>query len=282
MSQVEDLEKYRSLLDDALYQATAHYATGVESIKDAMAYAVEGGKRLRGATVLAVAEDLGSGVDKALGAALAVEMVHAYSLVHDDLPCMDDDDFRRGKPSCHKKFGEALALLAGDALLTAAFEIIATYGALPLDRRTLCVRVLAQAAGPGGMVAGQVVDLALEGRQLGPDAVTFMYSLKTGALFGAAAKLGALAANASEDILRAAESWGKNFGLAFQIIDDIDDLDEGGKESVKDTVIKEVSLDYAVALARSRLDDSLAALGPFGGKGNFLRELSLRYLDKIK
>ncbi len=282
MSLVEDLERYRLLLDEALCQATAHYATGVESLKDAMAYAVEGGKRLRGATVLAVAEDLGCGVQEALGPALAVEMVHAYSLVHDDLPCMDDDEFRRGKPSCHKRYGEAVALLAGDALLTEAFEVMATYGALPLDRRTLCVRTLAHAAGPGGMVAGQVIDLALEGRKLGPDAVTLMYSLKTGALFGAAAKLGALAANAREDVQKAAESWGKSFGLAFQIVDDIDDLKQGGKELVKDTLVKESSLDHAIALARSTLDESLAALGPFGGKGRFLRELSLNYLDKIK
>ncbi len=276
------LSRYASLLDEALGDAALLYATRVESIKEAMAYALAHGKRLRGATVLAICEELGGGVQPALGPALAVEMVHAYSLVHDDLPCMDDDDYRRGRPSCHKRFGEALALLAGDALLALAFETLAAYGGLPLDRRAICVRTLAQAAGPGGMVGGQVMDLAFEGRRLGPEAVSHMYRLKTGALFGASAKLGALAAGACTKILSAADLWGQAFGYAFQIADDIDDAKQGGKESSKATLMKETSIGDAAASAKFSLEESIRVLEPFGGKAKFLAGLSQSYLAKIK
>ncbi len=277
----DDLERYRVLLNEALFHVAARYPTSVESLKDAMVYALDGGKRLRGATVLGVCQSLGGDIQAGLGPALATEMIHAYSLVHDDLPCMDNDAMRRGKPSCHAKFGEAVALLAGDALLTAAFEIMATYGATPLNKRAPYVKTLAQAAGPGGMVAGQTMDLALEGKSLGCDAVVLMYRLKTGALFGAAARLGALAADGPKEVLKAAEDWGKAFGLAFQILDDIEDVKQGGKELNKDTLVKESSLEQAAVFARHALEESILSLEPFHGKDKFVRGLSLEYLSKI-
>lgn len=155
--------------------------------------------------------------------ACAVEMVHAYSLIHDDLPCMDNDDFRRGKPSCHKAFGEANALLAGDGLLTLAFETAAS-AKLPESARLEAVRILSQAAGVAGMIGGQVIDLESEGRQISTELLDTLYALKTGALLRAAAALGCIAGNAPQAIHSAAEAYATAYGLAFQITDDILDV----------------------------------------------------------
>ena len=184
---------------------------------------LDAGKRLRAALVLEFGRLSGAPKAGAMACACAVEMVHAYSLIHDDLPCMDDDDFRRGKPSCHKAFGEATALLAGDALLTQAFEVLA--GApLPAQVRVDAVLALAQAAGVYGMVGGQVLDLAAEEAPVDLQGLRRLCALKTGALLRASARLGCIAGGAAPALAAAADGYAAAYGLAFQITDDILDV----------------------------------------------------------
>lgn len=193
-------------------------------VLEAMRYSLlDAGKRIRGALTLEFGRLCGAPEEGALALACSMEMVHAYSLIHDDLPCMDNDDYRRGKPSCHKKFGEANALLAGDALLTLAFE---TAASAPLDdkRRGLAVRCLSKAAGTHGMVGGQVIDLESEGKPLTLEMLGTLCALKTGALLRAAAQMGCIAGNADPAVFAAADRYAAAFGLAFQITDDILDV----------------------------------------------------------
>lgn len=193
---------------------------------DAMKYSVaDGGKRLRPFLIKAFYEAAG-GQDKAYkDFALAIECIHSYSLVHDDLPCMDNDDMRRGKPSCHKKFGEEYALLAGDGLLTLAFSVAAKTENIPTERVVKAIALLADLAGIDGMVGGQTVDLLWEEKSgVTTDILTLICSLKTGALIKAACLIGATLAGADEEKLRAAEDYAEKLGLAFQIVDDILDV----------------------------------------------------------
>lgn len=209
-------------------------AEGPATIHRSMRYsALGGGKRLR--AVLAVAACRAAGADEktALPLAAAIEMIHAYSLVHDDLPAMDDDDLRRGKPTNHKVFGEGIAILAGDALLTRAFWVL---GRLPelvgaTDEQTLAIiREISEAAGTSGLIGGQVADLEAEGRrEVTVDELRSIHMRKTGALFRASLRTGALLANASADVLQTVTAYADAFGLAFQIADDI--LDVTGDES---------------------------------------------------
>ncbi len=195
-----------------------------EAVFQAMRYSLlDAGKRLRAALVLEFGRMSDADPEGAMSLACAVEMVHAYSLIHDDLPCMDNDDFRRGKPSCHKAFGEANALLAGDGLLTLAFETAAS-AKLPESARLEAVRILSQAAGVAGMIGGQVIDLESEGRQISAELLDTLYALKTGALLRAAAALGCIAGNAPQAIHSAADAYATAYGLAFQITDDILDV----------------------------------------------------------
>jgi len=272
------LERYRFLIDTAMRKYFENIEPFAPALKDAMVYAAIGGKRLRGATVLAVHEELGGNVEDAIGLSIAMEMVHAYSLVHDDLPCMDNDDTRRGKPTCHRKYGEALALLCGDALLTAAFEAAASSGNLPDSRRLRAIQILANAAGAAGMVAGQVLDLGLDGDLADAGSVARMYRLKTGKLFEASARMGAVAAGAPDDIIEAAGSWGLYFGYAFQIVDDLDDMEA---EEEKTTLARVTSCKEAGEEAEKSLRASLEALSPFSAKPSFLESLSSRYLDLL-
>ncbi len=197
-------------------------AEAPSSLKDAMEYAVlGGGKRFRAALVRLVGRWWGAD-DAACGApAVAVELIHAYSLVHDDLPCMDDDDWRRGRPSCHKRFGEANALLAGDALQTKAFEVLAR-SAAPCAAEA--VLALARASGDSGMVGGQVLDLAMSGDSALRGEVERMHAMKTGALIAVSAELGALFANAPRAQRAEAREWGQSLGKCFQAVDDLLDV----------------------------------------------------------
>ena len=215
------ISPYINMLEERLRRAVGGLKCD-PLLKEAMAYALEGGKRLRGSIVLAFSEALGGSPDGALDFAAAVEMVHAYSLVHDDLPCMDNDDYRRGRLSCHKKYGYATALLVGDALLTLAFEAIGS-SAAPPGLALSALQELAQAAGASGMVGGQVMDLALTPKDADPDRIREMYRLKTGAMFRASAAIGAIMAGAGEEEVQAARDWGSSFGYAFQILDDFED-----------------------------------------------------------
>ena len=202
-------------------------------LQQAMRYsACGGGKRIRPFLCVAVCEMLGGAPQKALTVAAALEMVHTYSLIHDDLPCMDNDDLRRGRPTCHVRYGEATALLAGDALLTLAFEVIAAEPTLTHEQRVTAVSVLARAAGHNGMIAGQVMDLAAEDKEdVSLAELKKLQQLKTGAMIRAAVRLGAVAADKADgDLLQALDVYADRVGLAFQMIDDY--LDVNGDESI--------------------------------------------------
>lgn len=222
----EYLKAINSRLDELLIKST--YDDDI--VCDAMRYSIEnGGKRIRPVLVLEACNICGGDPADAVDIACALEMIHTYSLIHDDLPCMDDDDMRRGKPSCHIKFGEEYALLAGDGLLTYAFEVISNAG-ISADKIVKAVRCLANNSGFNGMIGGQVVDLRSEGRHVGYDRLKTMHSLKTGALIRCAVELGCICAGADEEKTNSLICYADKLGLAFQIIDDILDVIGDEKE----------------------------------------------------
>ncbi|WP_019654720.1 polyprenyl synthetase family protein [Variovorax atrisoli] len=239
---------------------------------DAMRYAVlDGGKRLRPLLVLAASEAVGGNKAAALRAACATELIHAYSLVHDDLPCMDNDVLRRGKPTVHVKFGEADALLAGDALQALAFELLTPEGdEIPVTTQALLCRLLARAAGSQGMAGGQAIDLASVGIALNEAQLREMHRLKTGALLQGSVEMGAACGTVSASALAALRDYGAAIGLAFQVVDDILDVTAdsqtlgktAGKDAAADkpTYVSLLGLDGARAQARQLLADALAAL----------------------
>ncbi len=258
----------------------------------AMRYAVfGGGKRLRPALVLGACESLGGREKDALAAAVAFELVHTYSLVHDDLPSMDDDDLRRGRPTCHKVYGEALALLAGDALLTLAFQVLADWPPGG-ERSREAARILSRAAGSLGMVGGQVLDLEGEGRTPDLPAVQAIHERKTAAMIAGALQAGAVAAGASPEVVARLGRAGKALGLAFQIQDDV--LDETadartlGKTPGKDKRSGKRTWPAAVGLEESRLRAGelvrlgLALLEEGGIRGGPLPELARFLVERNK
>lgn len=225
----EQLARDLAAIEAFLQTAVPDGAPLYREVAEAMRYSLlAGGKRIRALFVIECCAALGGRREEALPLAAAIEMVHAYSLIHDDLPCMDDDDLRRGKPSCHKVYGEATALLAGDALLTFAFETVAA-APLPEGLRLRAMAALARAAGYRGMIGGQVIDLAYENKPMKPEVLATLHRLKTGALLSVSAQLGAIAAGAGEDSQRALGDFAEDIGLAFQIADDI--LDAVGDEA---------------------------------------------------
>jgi len=254
----------------------------------AMRYAVlSGGKRLRPLLVYAAAQALGHDSATLDAPACAVELIHAYSLVHDDLPAMDDDALRRGRPTCHIVFGEAMAILAGDALQALAFEILADDAARQVDAATgiAMLRALGRACGAEGMAGGQALDLAAVGRHLGLDQLEHMHACKTGALIRASVQLGALAAGADDGMLQSLDRYAHAVGLAFQVRDDILDV-EGesaviGKTAGKDAAADKPTFPSLIGLdaSRARLaeltEQALAAIAPLGTRGELLRELAL-------
>jgi len=224
------LEAGRSRVDAALERYLPEETAYPEALTRAMRYSVfSGGKRFRPVLSLATYEACGGQGDAMLPVACAIELIHTYSLIHDDLPCMDDDDLRRGRPTNHKVFGEAVAVLAGDALLSFAMEIVLTEGArlLGAERAVRMMGDLAKAAGPRGMVAGQVVDMESQGKPADPETVRYIHSRKTGALIASSARCGAIGAGAIESVVERISTYGAKVGLAFQIVDDV--LDAEGK-----------------------------------------------------
>lgn len=229
----KSLEIYATQVNDALretlYQTFSRRSQEelnpeIKLLSAVMGYSLlDAGKRIRGALVLEFGRLSGASRTGAMALACAVEMIHAYSLIHDDLPCMDDDDFRRGKLSCHKAFGEANALLAGDALLTLAFETAAESG-LPPERVAAAISALAKAAGAVGMVGGQMMDLNDSGKSLTKERLEDLYRRKTGAMLRVSAALGCIAGGASPQLLQMADEYTQAYGLAFQISDDILDV----------------------------------------------------------
>lgn len=225
----EALSRRAAAVEEALHRLLPPADTYPPVIHDAMRYGtLGGGKRLRGALVLAGAGAVGGVEEAALPVAAAVEMIHAFSLIHDDLPCMDDDDVRRGKPTCHRVYGEAVAVLAGDALLARAFGVLAGLPAqtgVAADVALRIVEELARAAGSTGLIGGQVVDLESEGAaDVDEEVLHYIHTRKTGALFSASLVSGGLVGGASEEQLAALRDYGRLFGLAFQITDDLLDV----------------------------------------------------------
>lgn len=263
----------------------------LERLYAAMRYSVmNGGKRVRPLLAYAACEALGAPAEQANGAACAVELIHAYSLVHDDLPAMDDDDLRRGQPTTHKAFDEASAILAGDALQSLAFGVLADRRRNPQDAETRLqmIELLSQAAGPAGMVGGQAIDLGSVGLKLDQQALEFMHRHKTGALIEASVRLGALAsARAEQPQLEALQTYAQAIGLAFQVQDDILDVESDtatlgkrqGADIARDkpTYPALLGLEAAKAYALELRDQALGALQGFDDNAEPLRALA-RYI----
>jgi geranylgeranyl diphosphate synthase type II len=291
-----DLREARRRVDEALAGYLPDPNDGARSpcpsrLNEAMRYSVTaGGKRLRPVLCLLAAEACGGTMETALPAACALEMVHTYSLIHDDLPAMDDDDLRRGRPTCHVAFGEATAILAGDGLLTLAFEVLARH-VRPPDTALACVRALAEAAGPEGMVGGQMADLEAEGRDGGTfEELESIHRRKTGALLRCALRMGGLVAGASEREQMALDAYGQSVGLAFQIVDDLLDVEGDetklGKRIGKDSDLGKWTYPGLLGIEESRskakrlADEAVAALAPLGARGDRLRSLALSLLER--
>jgi len=284
-SLVEVLRERAETVRQALDRALVAPDEPSRDLYEAMRYMVlGGGKKLRPALVLLSAEACGGPVEAAMPAACAVEMIHTYSLIHDDLPAMDNDDLRHGRASCHKAFGEAIAILAGDGLLTEAFAVIATQ-VRDASRVQRLVAELAAAAGPTGMVGGQVADLKAE-RERSSDArlLEVIHRRKTAAMIEVSAVMGAVSAGASQHLERSLREYGSHLGLAFQIADDILDAvattDALGKTAGKDaaagklTYVRCYGVDAARGRARSEADRAVDALGVFGHEADYLRDLA--------
>lgn len=279
---------YLQQVNEALPGFLPHGDAEQKTVYDAMAYSLmAGGKRIRAIMTMAFCELCGGNPADAVPFAAAIEMIHAYSLIHDDLPCMDDDDLRRGKPTNHKVFGETLAVLAGDALQPEAFHLILTAPGLPAERRAACALILAQAAGADGMVAGQVIDtLHAPSTQ---EELTEVHRLKTGAMIAGACKLGAAAAG-EEALLAAAEEYGYQLGLAFQIRDDMLDVigtDEFGKpigsdkEEGKVTFVDLLGLDGCDRAVLAATERAKAAVSEWD-RGGFLGDLADSLAERNK
>lgn len=272
-------------MDAALERLLPAADTPPSSIHEAMRYSVfAGGKRIRPILCLEAARIFSRDVTAALHPACAIEFIHTYSLIHDDLPALDNDDLRRGKPTCHKKFGEAIAILAGDALLTLAFE---TIGATPVDadlRVKILTEVSTSAGTINGMVAGQVADLEAEGKGVGPETLEYIHRSKTAALIRASVTAGAICGGASEDDVARLRHFGETVGWAFQVIDDILDVEESsaalGKTAGKDIAQQKVTYPSVFGLERShRIANDLsaqaiAALEPYAGRAERLHQIA--------
>ena len=281
----EYLAKRQKMVDEALEAFLPKSSAKPKTIHKAMRYSVfAGGKRLRPILCMAAANCCGGATETAIPLACAVECIHTYSLIHDDLPCMDNDDLRRGLPTSHKVFGEAVAVLAGDALLTFSFELASKVPGWPRYHLREVIRELAVAAGSRHLIAGQVVDLESEGKKVSLPLLRFIHESKTAALLGSSIRLGAMSANATPEKLQNLSHFGKALGLAFQVIDDILDVTQTsetlGKSAGKDVTAEKATYPSVVGLERSRevarrlTLEAHAALKPFGRKAEILHGLA--------
>ena len=283
--------EYVSLINEAADNYVSEKAflgresSGLSAMLDAMAYSLKnGGKRIRPLLTLEFCRLCGGDYKKAIPFALGAEMIHTYSLIHDDLPCMDNDDMRRGKPSSHKVYGEANALLAGDALLTLAFETVLAAENVSAEAKTKAGLELAKAAGCSGMIAGQVMDLANERKSVPLDDIKETDRLKTGEMIRVSCVMGCIAADADEEKIKAAEIYSKNIGLAFQIVDDILDVTSDAEilgkpvgsdnENEKSTYVSLLGLERSAEYAENLTQEAKTALDIFGGEGDFLAQLA--------
>ncbi len=285
---MNDMENYLPQIEAYLQSAVS----GTDVVSNAMRYSLEGGgKRIRPCLTLELCRVCGGEPAAALPFAAAVEMVHTYSLIHDDLPCMDDDDLRRGKPACHVQYGEAVALLAGDGLLTLAFETL-TAARLPEKRIAEACATLAAAAGYRGMIGGQTMDIENENSDISPETLRKTDALKTVELIRAACMLGCIAADATSQQRSAATEYARGVGMAFQIVDDILDVTgdtqtlgkpAGSDETQhKSTYVTLCGLDGAKKDARAFTDAAIRAADTFGENGGALRALAAQLCERKK
>ncbi len=290
------LKKMQQMVDESLEKYLPRRDELPGSIHEAMRYSIfAGGKRVRPVLMLAACEAVDGDISKALPAACAMEMIHTYSLIHDDLPAMDNDDFRRGKPTSHKVFGEAIAILAGDALLTEAFKLLSnpefTRGLSP-DVLLRVIHEIAVCAGSRGMIGGQVVDMESEGKKdIDFATVQYIHTHKTGALIKASLKCGALIGGADGSRLDAVTRYGEAVGLAFQIADDILDIEgtteQIGKDAGSDQTRGKATYPAMIGLAESKqraselVETAVEALAGFGEKADPLRAIAT-YIVKRK
>lgn len=289
---INKFENYIGIINDRLDKyknETMQHIAEQRDVAEAMWYSLSaGGKRIRPVLVMEFCRVCGGDTNNAEAAACAIEMIHTFSLIHDDLPCMDNDDYRRGKPSCHKAYGEATALLAGDALENLAFGIIAD-AVIPDSVKVRLVQTLAKAVGVNGMIGGQVIDTEYEGKNIPEEMLLRMYSMKTSALLKAACLMGCICAEADEEKMTAAIKYAENLGLAFQIIDDILDItgneQQLGKPIGSDAANGKITyaslngLEKSNSYAAKLTENALDSLSAFENT-EFLKELTLYLLKR--
>lgn len=279
------LAQKRALVEDKLRTISAAFPAISQPLKDAMEYSLfSEGKRIRPALAITTCEAMDGDVEHVLPFAAAIEMIHTYSLIHDDLPCMDNDDLRRGRPTCHKVFGEAVALLAGDALLTEAFRVMADrrYSSAPASVKQKVMYEVALAAGAEGMVGGQVMDVVYEGKKGSKRIVNYIHRGKTSALIRASVLAGALVGRARQKELRGFRVFGESIGLAFQIKDDLLDVEgseaEVGKKLKKDADKQTYVRHYGITASKRRIDElvkkAVASVAFLGPKGDMLIQIA--------
>lgn len=290
------LEEKRRLVEEALNRFFPKPEGPASNVIEAMRYSLfAGGKRLRPILCLAGTASVGGDERDALPVACGLEMIHTYSLIHDDLPAMDDDDLRRGKPTCHKAFGEAVAILAGDGLLTEAFHLMSRSelsGRVSASTLLKVIPLVAAAAGYDGMVGGQVADVESEGKKVEASLVEFIHTHKTGALISASVVSGALIGGGSERQIESIQAYGEKIGLAFQITDDILDI-EGDSQTLGKGVGNDVrkgkitypailGLDKSKEIQRTMIDGAVASLELFDNRADPLRDIALYIIERKK
>src|SRR5258708_6081267 len=285
MALAEDRACQHRMLDAALHHGVPAESTPPKSIHKAMRYSLfAGGKRIRPVLCIAAAQSVSDSTDGIESAACTLELIHTYSLIHDDLPALDNDDLRRGVPTCHKVFGDAMAILAGDALLTLAFQVLAQMEGMP-ERKTALIADLAVAAGTvDGMIGGQVNDIEGEGKHPEPALLYDIHHAKTGALLKASLRMGGIYAGCDDEQLLALSNYGEHVGLAFQIVDDVLDVEQPsealGKTAGKDAQQKKITYPAVYGIERSREmaeEERIAAhqaLRPLGKRAERLRQLA--------
>jgi geranylgeranyl diphosphate synthase type II len=294
MSFEKTMNDYAEMMNKALEEFLPDASCLQKNVVEAMRYSIlAGGKRIRPVLTLEFCRVCGGDIISALPFACAIEMIHTYSLIHDDLPCMDDDDLRRGRPSCHVKFGEATALLAGDALLSLAFEtaLCNNYNSNIKPENVIAAAYeLASASGACGMVGGQIVDLEFENKKASLYVIEQMHNKKTGAMIAAAAKIGCIVADAGQEKILATSEFAKKIGLAFQIIDDILDATSTDKklgkpvgsdnENKKSTYVTHLGIEKSQKLANELTSEAIRDLEIFGSKNIFLIELAQKLAQR--
>jgi len=282
------LKEKRSLVEQALQECMPEPTGLAGEVVKSMRYSLfAGGKRIRPILCIAGAEAVGGSADDVLPVACALELIHSYSLIHDDLPAMDNDDFRRGKPTNHKVFGEAIAILAGDGLLTLGFNLIARYGLEKQGDRAALLRtidLIASAVGYRGMVGGQAVDITYEGKEPDPTVVEYIHRHKTGALIAASVTSGTILAGGTDEEVRAINRYGQEIGLVFQIADDVLNIegnqDTLGKGIGSDQQRGKITYPAAFGIVESKriqkhlTDQAVGFLDGFDDRANPLRELA--------